>query len=68
MKNKAKEVVEKMLENALKELEKDTTPSKETLEMVQIALSYTFCDFEAKVNFHSIAESVEKALQEPFEP
>lgn len=46
MKKRAKEVVKKMLENALKELEKDTTPSKETLEMVRIALSYAFSEVE----------------------
>ena len=37
---KVTKVIEKMLDNALVELEKNTIPSPEMLEMVKIALSY----------------------------
>lgn len=42
MRSKAEQVVEKMLDNLLSELEKETIPTEEMLEMARIALSYAF--------------------------
>lgn len=67
MKEKAKAVIGEMLDNALKALKIEIIPSEDTLEMIRVALHYAFLEFETNINLHSLAEEVERTLQEPFE-
>lgn len=64
MEEKINKVIEKLLDVLLVELEKETTPSAETLEMVKIALSYadTYKEKEKEVVLELNPQKVAKQL------